>query len=261
MAVRRSTRAVALVGTFLLLAGACGGDDSEDVASGDRSPTTTSALYEQGAASLTLLSPDDGAEVKGNVVTLDLDADGIRIVKADGDTSGRTGHYHVFIDRDAVAPGQVIPREAGVVHSTDDPLKLTGLRKGRHRLTAVLGDGAHMRLGDSEATVTVTVEGPSVDASAPATAAAGTPVKVTSEVEGVQIAKGGTHLHLFVDKDPTPAGAPIPQGDPAIVHTPDLATDVANLAPGEHVIWVVVGDAGHVPLDPPVLDKVTVTVQ
>ena len=37
--------------------------------------------------------------VKGNVVSLDLASTGLTIVKADGDTSGKTGHYHVFIDR------------------------------------------------------------------------------------------------------------------------------------------------------------------
>ncbi|MDP9070589.1 MAG: DUF4399 domain-containing protein [Actinomycetota bacterium] len=259
--MRRWGRGVALAGALLVTAGACGGDDSEDLASGDKAPTTTSAAFEQGEAALTIISPDDGAKVKGNVVTLDLDVEGIRIVKADGDTSGRTGHYHVFIDKAAAAQGTVIPREAGVVHTTDDPVKITGLTKGTHRITAVLGDGAHTRLGDTEASISVTVEGPSLDASAPATAPAGTPVKVTTEVEDLQIVKGGQHLHLFVDKDPTSPGTPIPQGDPAIIHTADLATEVANLAPGEHVIWVVAGDAGHVPLDPPVLDKVTVTVQ
>ena len=249
-----------MVVTLVLLAGACGGDDSEDVASGDKAPTTTSASRQQGAASLTILSPDDGAEVRGNVVTLDFDVDGVQIVKADGDTSGETGHFHVFVDKYAVPEGAAIPTE-GVVHTTDDPLKLTGLGKGTHRITAVLGDGAHTRLGDSEASISVTVRGPTLDATAPATAPAGAPVKVTTEVEDLQIVKGGQHLHLFVDKEPTPPGVPIPQGDPAIIHTPDLATDVANLAPGQHVVWVVAGDAGHVPLDPPVLDKVTVTVQ
>jgi hypothetical protein len=246
---------------LLLVAGACGGDDSSDVAKGKKATTTTSASHQKGEASLTIMSPEDGAKVKGNVVTLDLDVDGIQIVRPNGDTSGDTGHYHVFIDKAPVAPGQVIPKEPGVVHSAEDPLKIPGLTVGTHQLTAVLGDGAHARIGDSEAAVSVVVEGPSVDASAPATSPAGSPVKVTSKVEGLKVVKGGQHLHLFVDKDPTPPGTPIPQGDPAIIHTAELSTDVAGLAPGEHVIWVVVGDAGHVPLDPPVEDKVTVTVQ
>lgn len=259
--MRRSGRGLALLGAMVLVAGACGGDDSKDVASGRKVTTTTSATRQKGETSLTIMSPEDGAKVKGNVVTLDLDVDGLRIVKADGDTSGETGHYHVFIDKAAVRTGQVIPREADVVHSTEDPLRITGLSVGTHQLTAVLGDGAHTRIGDSEAAISVTVQGPSVDASAPATAAAGTPVKVTSEVEDLQIVRGGQHLHLLVDKELPAPGTPIPQGDPSIIHTPDLSTDVANLTPGEHVIWVVVGDAAHVPLDPPVADRVTVTVQ
>ena len=248
-----------MLAALLLLAGACGGDDSENVAD----TTTTSRETNTGdrPSSVTILSPEDGAEVRGNVVPLELDADGVTIVKADGDDSGRTGHYHVFVDKEPLAPGAEIPKESGILHSADDPVQVTGLSVGRHRLTVVLGNGQHVRLGDAEAQISVDVKGPSIDASAPSTARAGSPVKVETEAEGVQIQMGGNHLHLFVDRGPTPAGAPIPVGDPAIIHTPQLTTEIPNLPPGEHVITVVVGDAGHVPFDPPVLDKVTVTVQ
>ncbi len=257
--MNRAARGLAVVAAVLVLAGGCGGDDSEDVVE----TTTTSSETNTGdrPSSVTILSPEDGAEVRGNVVSLDVDVDGIRIVQADGDDSGRTGHYHVFIDKDPVPPGADIPREPGILHSADDPVEVTGLSVGQHRLTVVLGNGQHVRLGDAEAQITVDVKGPSIDARAPATARAGTPVKVETEVEGLQIQPGGTHLHLFVDRDPTPAGMPIPVGDPTIIHTPQLNTELPDLGPGQHVITVVAGDAAHVPLDPPVMDKVSVTVQ
>ncbi len=256
---RSNPRPRLLGGAALLLAGACGGDESDEAA--DQTTTTSATRTQQQEPSLTILSREVGAKVGGYVVKLDLDVDGLRIVKADGDVSGQTGHYHVFVDKDPVAPGAVIPREAGVVHTTEDPVELPGLAAGRHRFTVVLGNGAHARIGETEAEVSVEVVGPSIDATAPASASAGEPVKVETKAEGVQIVKGGNHLHLFVDRERTPRGAPIPQGDPFIIHTPEMATELPGLAPGEHVIWVVVGDAAHVPLDPPVADKVTVTVE
>jgi hypothetical protein len=218
------------------------------------------------AQTLRITSPARGTSVQGNVVSLAFGVAGITLVKADGDTSGRTGHFHVFVDREPVAAGQVIPKEAGIVHSAENPLKLTGLSVGRHRLVVVLGDGTHRRVGSARTETTVTVDGPSVDATAPATSAAGQPVVLTVKVEGVTLIKadgdasGRTgHLHVFVDRDPTAAGQPIPK-EAGIIHTTDTTIAVPDLAPGEHTLWVVLGNGNHVPFAPAVLDKVTVTV-
>lgn len=252
-------RAAAFLATAMLLValpGGCG-----------RGGSSTPSESSKPAESLAILSPAQGASVKGNVVTLAVEAKGVSIVKADGDTSGRTGHYHVFIDRDPVAPGTVIPREAGIVHTADAPITIVGLTLGTHRLSVVLGNGAHVRIGAAVAERTVTVEGPSVKASAPATVTSGQPVTISVKVEGLSLVKanGDTsgrsgHLHLFVDKQPTPPGQPIPSGDPTIIHTAETTVTLPNLAPGEHTIWVVAGDGTHKPLEPPVMDKVTLTV-
>lgn len=263
--MRHNLRWVAIAGVLALAAAGCGDSDEEGVA--QNQPTTTAEAGEEGPA-VEIASPADGTAVKGNVVNLDFDVEGLQIVMADGDKSGRTGHLHVFIDRNPVGSGQVIPVEAGIVHTTDDPLKLSGLKVGRHTITVVLGDGAHTRIGDAADKVTVNVEGPAVDATAPATAAPNQPVNVDAVVEGVQLAKadgdvsGRTgHLHVFIDRDPTPAGQPIPVGDPAIIHSATSPISLPALAPGAHTIWVVVGNGAHVPLDPPVMDKLTITVQ
>src|SRR5207302_1802385 len=117
-----------------LVAGACG--NSKD---NDAGPNP--------AAALRLAGPATGTIVHGNVVTLRVSTIGIRIVKADGDTSGRTGHYHVFIDRQPVAPGAVIPKAPGIIHTATAPIVITGLQTGTHQIFVVLGDGAHHRLG------------------------------------------------------------------------------------------------------------------
>jgi len=218
------------------------------------------------APTLRIVSPAAGTTVRGNVVTLDLVVNGVSIVKADGDTSGRTGHFHVFIDREPVAAGAVIPKEPGIVHSADDPLTIPGLRIGEHRFVVVLGNGAHQRIGDAKAEVTVKVGGPSVDASAPATVKAGEAVPVQIAVEGVTLVKAdgdtsGTtgHLHLFIDQAPTAAGQVIPKID-GIIHTAETTVSIPGLAAGEHVIWVVLGDGNHMPFTPAVADKIIVTV-
>lgn len=252
-------RSVAATAALALLA-ACGDDDVTTTTA------TTTAPAASTSPSLSIAAPPPGTVVKGNVVSLDLASTGLAIVKADGDTSGRSGHYHVFIDRDPVAPGAAIPVEAGIVHSADDPVVLSGLAIGRRRLSVVIGDGTHTRLGSTVAETTVDVQGPSIDASAPATSAAGQPVVLTVKVDGLTLVKadGNTsaatgHLHVFVDRDPTPSGQPIPV-EAGIIHTAETTIPVPDLAPGVHTLWVVAGDGLHIPLAPRVMDKVTVTV-
>jgi hypothetical protein len=214
---------------------------------------------------------DPPSRVRGNVVTLDLEAGGIEIVPADGDTSGETGHFHVFVDREPVDEGEVIPREAGVVHSAENPVVLYGLSPGEHTLTVVLGDGAHRRLReDVELGATVEVEGPSVDGSAPATIEEGDDVAIGLKAEGVEIvAADGErseetgHFHVLVDpSDPPEAGGLIPAPEPnRIVHTVTDEVTISGLDRGEHTIWVVLGDGQHYAFDPPVMDRLTVTVE
>ncbi len=242
------SKAIAMAALALLALGPCGTKKTEAAKPGVR-----------------ITKPADNTTVKGNTVSLDLAPVGVSIVKADGDTTGKSGHFHIFIDRDPVPAGQVIPKEPGIVHSAADPTLLTGLSPGSHTISVVLGDGVHTRIGNSVSTIKVTVEGPSVDASAPAKVAAGQAVSLKVTVTGVTLVKtdgaaAGTtgHLHVLVDREPVP-GQPIPK-EAGIIHTIETTISVPGLTAGDHTIWVVLGDGTHVPYDPAVLDKVTVTV-
>ena len=122
--------------------------------------------------------------------------------------------------------------------------------------------------GDDAAgeTTTTTIAGPKVEATAPASIAAGQPLSIDVVATGVTLVKadGDTsgktgHLHAFVDKQPV-AGQPIPVGDPMIIHSATSPITVTGLTAGKHTILIVLGNGNHVPFDPPVTDELTVTV-
>lgn len=260
---RGGWRSLVLVVLLASLGGACaadtdGGGDPTDAPDDDATPS--------------LSIGDVPSSVDGNVVTIPVDVTGVEIVKADGDTSGDTGHLHVFVDGDPVDEGEVIPRERAIVHSADNPIKVWGLEPGEHEFTVVVGDGAHTRIHeDLEDSVTVDVRGPSVQGSAPATVEEGDDVTVELTAEGVEIvpADGEStdetgHFHVLVDPaSPPEAGKIVPQPDDegTIFHTAEDSVVLKNLEKGEHVIWVVLGNGLHQAVDPPVMDRITVTVQ
>ena len=239
----RTKRIAALIGLVALVGAAC--------------TTTDPAVTPDENVSLGVTSP---SEVGGNVVTLDVEATGIDIVAPDGDTSGDTGHFHVFIDRDPVAAGEVIPKEPGIVHSASDPIVISGISPGEHTFTVVFGDGNHQRIGDTAASATVTTSGPNVAAAATVD---GSAVTVDATVEGVDVVvepPSAEHLHYFLDVEPTLDGTPIPADDPAIIHSRETSVTFEDVAAGDHTIWVVLADGEHIPLDPPVWHSITVTV-
>ncbi len=222
--------------------------------------------------------------VQGNVVSIPVTATGIKIVKPDGDTSGKTGHYHVFIDRKPLAIGQTIPKMRGIVHSEVSPIKIYGLTPGEHVFHVVLGNGSHVRIDrKAKATVNVKVEGPSVQGTAPATIAKGQDLVVALQAEGVKIVEPGTesgtgegHYHVLVDPATPPApgammadsamtsASPSPSASPMMsghtYMTGASSQTISGLSAGEHVIWVVLADKDHKAWSTPVMDMFKVTV-
>jgi len=255
-----ATAAVALVA-----AGCAKSTDESTVAT----PPPSSAMASASTSGVSLTLGTVPKSVEGNVVTIPVTVHGISIVKANGDTSGKTGHFHVYIDREVPDVGATIPKEPGIVHTADNPIKLYGLKVGMHTFHIVLGNGAHQRITNVHEMVSVDVKGPSVKATAPATLTAGSDLKIDLSAEGVDIVKanGDTsgktgHYHVLVDPATKPvAGEIIPPAVPnKIIHTAASSVTVSGLAKGEHVIWVVLGDGAHKAFDPPVMDKLTVTV-
>lgn len=254
-----------LIGLVALVAGTgCNKatlDDAKDAVAGSPSPSPSPPK-----PSLRITSPADGDKITGNTVELGFDHAGIEITKADGDTSGKTGHFHVFVDQEPVPVGAAIPKTKGVVHSTDDPIVIPGLPNGKHKLTIVYGDGNHVRITDAESTVNVETTGPTIQVTAPSAITAGQTLRLTVKTQGLTLVKApqgeapkSGHLHVLIDLQ-LPEYAKAIGATDGIIHTTDTSIDLKDLSVGEHVIWIVVGDGGHVPFRPLVADMVKVTV-
>jgi hypothetical protein len=72
------------------------------------------------------------------------------------------------------------------------------------------------------------------------------------------------HLHYFLDVDASPyfqRSVPIPLGNPSIIHTSNTQVSFDNVAPGSHVLAVVLTGSNHVSLKPPVAQQISFTVQ
>ena len=256
----RRARTLLLVAVLALASVACAQQEDE--------PEATGAPDEE--LSLEFGQYDDSLE-DSNVLLLDVNVSGVEIKPPDGDTSGESGHFHVFIDREPVEEGELIPRERGIVHSAENPIRLWGLEPGEHEFTVVLGDGTHKRIhGDLEDTATSNIEGPSVWGTLESGAIEqGDDVEIELHSEGVEIKAADDersdesgHYHVLIDpKTPPEAGAVIPAPVAnKVIHTTESAATVEDLAKGEHTIWVVLGDGKHYAFDPPVMDKLAVTV-
>ncbi len=88
------------------------------------------------------------------------------------------------------------------------------------------------------------------------------PVVVTFGLRNMGIAPAGVrtantgHHHLFVDVDePLDPRSPIPQDKKHLHFGAGQTETKLDLAPGPHTLQLVLGDADHVPFDPPLVSK------
>jgi len=251
----RSVRVACLLVSLAVAGSACGVQGEDEPADATKSTVT--------GPTVEITSPSTGTSVKGNVVTLALKLDGLSVVAADGNTCGKSGHIHLFLDREPVAAGAAIPKEPGIVHTVDNPVRLTGLSVGKHDITVVLVDGALTRIGTAEDRVNLTVEGPSIDATAPHGGGHGG--SCADRLQGDRRPdREGRRRRLRKDRPhPRPRRQAASRRRPAIpkpddgsiIHTAESSVEIPNLAPGEHSFLIVLGDGVHRPIDPLVADN------
>ena len=71
------------------------------------------------------------------------------------------------------------------------------------------------------------------------------------------------HVHYVLDGDPATlasGAAPIPAGNPNIVHSGATSNTFMDVAPGPHKVTVILGLSNHVAVQPPVAPSVSFTV-
>jgi hypothetical protein len=132
-------KTLALVTVCSLVAVACGGSESGD----DMEGMPMSGVRH----TVSILEPADGSTVTGPALTVRL-ATNVPIVQA-GDMTPGTGHHHLFLDGDLSPEGEPIPAVPGtVVHLGNGASEFTfdAVSPGRHRLIALVADGAHFPL-------------------------------------------------------------------------------------------------------------------
>jgi len=94
-----------------------------------------------------------------------------------------------------------------------------------------------------------------------------THIKVWFGTRGFGVAPAGTtkantgHHHLLIDVAPPPMDQPIPNDKNHLHFGLGQTETVIDLPPGTHTLQLLMGDADHVPHDPPLLSKkVTIRV-
>jgi hypothetical protein len=93
-------------------------------------------------------------------------------------------------------------------------------------------------------------------------------VTVRFGLVGMGVAPAGTvleatgHHHLIIDAPLPPMDQPLPKDDTHLHFGKGQTETVIKLAPGKHTLQLVLGDANHIPHQPPVVsEKITITVK
>ncbi|MBP7253691.1 MAG: DUF4399 domain-containing protein [Alphaproteobacteria bacterium] len=94
------------------------------------------------------------------------------------------------------------------------------------------------------------------------------PIRLEFKVYGMKVTPAGDmtpgtgHAHLLVDTTLADTTKPIPYDEQHIHYGGGQTEAMLNLMPGPHTLQLIMGDGGHVPLNPPLMtDVIHVTVE
>ncbi len=111
-----------------------------------------------GTPMIEVLEPLNGASVTSPFVVR-VSTENVALAAA-GRTLDGEGHWHVMVDGECLAPGEVIPKDDNHLHvgSGDDQAEFD-LAPGRHDLCVQLGDGFHVAVAVTDRVTVEVVEG------------------------------------------------------------------------------------------------------
>ena len=235
-------------------------------------PQTTT----QSTPSVRFVSPANGDTVAPTFEVV-MATKGVKAEPA-GTVRANSGHMHILLDEDFVAPGEVIINDESHLHFGKGQLTTTvTLAPGKHVLRLQFADGAHMALNDPNLrdTITVTVaeaasklQERGVHFVSPANGAViSSPFNVVMAANGVTVEAAGKvhknagHLHILVDEDFVPAGEVLVNDATHLHFGKGQLTTTITLDPGIHTLRLQLADGAHMALaDPALRDTITVTV-
>jgi hypothetical protein len=192
-----------------------------------------------------------------------------------------SGHHHLLIDTDLPPLDQPIPNDFNHLHfGTGQSETTLALKHGEHTLQLLLGDKDHIPHTPPVMSprIKVRVVDPSLRTPAPADARVyfvaltdGVVLPQTAILRfglinmgiapaGIERANTGHH-HLLIDSKLPPMDEPIPNDFNHLHFGAGQTEATVTLPPGKHTLQLLLGDANHVPHNPPVMSKpVNVTV-
>jgi Domain of unknown function (DUF4399) len=237
----------------------------------------------------------DGAVI-GPKTTIHFGLHGMGVAPA-GSEKANSGHHHLLIDADLPPLDQPIPSDESHLHfgagQTETDLELT---PGPHTLQLLLGDKNHIPHSPpvmSERVHVTVAETPPPPAPAPmvqsSPASSGrhpsppgakvffaSPPDGSSEaatfqvrfgLDNMEVVRAGVdkpnsgHHHLLIDSPLPNLDEPIPNDENHLHFGAGQTEATITLTPGRHTLQLLLGDANHVPHDPPVFSApITVVV-
>ena len=232
----------------------------------------------------------DGATI-GPMTTVHFGLRGMGVAPA-GSDKANSGHHHLLIDTDLPPLDQPIPSDENHLHfgGGQTEVDLT-LAPGPHTLQLLLGDKNHVPhtppVMSARIRVTVGDTAPAPVAAAPAASAPapqqgrhasppGARVTIDSPADGAYVPltfavrfglvgmevapasddkPNSGHHHLLIDAPLPPFDEPIPSDENHLHFGKGQTETSITLAPGKHTLQLLLGDANHVPHEPPVYSK------
>ncbi|MBV7327241.1 DUF4399 domain-containing protein [Chloroflexi bacterium TSY] len=206
--------------------------------------------------------------------TVIMGAEGLAVEPA-GDIHEGAGHFHILIDADFIAPGEVIPNDELHIHYGDGSTETElNLKPGTYTLRLQMANGAHIALeGDQyrdEIVISVKEDTPeqAVRFAQPLDGATIPPMtEVVMAATGLVVEPAGDihenagHFHILIDTDFIPAGEVIPADEQHLHFGKAQTTTTIELSPGEHTLRLQMANGAHIAVaGDQYRDEVTVNV-
>jgi hypothetical protein len=253
-----------------------------------QSTTTGGPTPSPPGAKVEFVDLKDGAVI-GPKTTIHFGLHGMGVAPA-GTKKANSGHHHLLIDTDLPPLDQPIPNDENHLHFGGGQTEVElSLPPGPHTLQLLLGDENHIPhtppVYSDKIHVTVVESPPAAAVAAPAPAPApgvrhpsppGARVYIVSPVNGAYVpttftvrfglekmgvAPAGVdkpnsgHHHLLVDAPLPPLDQPIPNDENHLHFGGGQTEATLTLPKGRHTLQLLLGDASHVPHQPPVYSE------